>query len=283
MGSEYLPEEFYSNDPINYRFPGSLGGNRAHSERQADVLNETRSHDLFRSSPGHPEASQQLSAPLQHSSYQSWETESLAHLLEIPEHLVKSHSGITDCTLGVLKPLAVYYLKRFLGLQTGDLPRHTPNRKIIEAARTAGLERMVIRLHLENKGTIPLLPSHAKYISHRQESIRSKNERRLHTINRIEAHRLAGKVTYFEGIELVLGRERDSVLRPRIQELFRRNKQDCRDSLARFGLKSKDLRNWNIREFSRALFALSQVDGSLWELATGIHCSKVRRVNISLL
>ena len=211
-----------------------------------------------------------------------WESENLEDLLDVPEALTKTLPNI-QLSLGDFKALAVYYINRFSRFSCGvpnkldSLCRSVSNRHLLDRAASAGLSAIICRLHFGHIGQLPLLTSHQRYLEYRSAQKEAFTARRSVMADLIGKHTAEdGKVSYFEGIELILGRERDSVLRPMVYHLFQTQRAECKRALEIAGLKCKDLRNWTVVEFCKALHFLGTlVDSNVWNQAVMIHKAKI--------
>ncbi len=188
-------------------------------------------------------------------------------------------SEASNVTLGPFKELAVMYVNSRLPLEA-RLHKTVANRVLLACADQVGLKGLVFRLHLQNAERLPTPESMVMFIRMRTTQKSRSEQKKLERSERINLHSNthSGSIEYFDGIDLVIGRERDTIIRPMLNRFFRTHRLQCRATLDAVGLRLQDLRSWTGVELCKALWSLSRhVDESIWLTAVQLHQQKVVR------
>ena len=212
-------------------------------------------------------------------SARPWEREDLMTLNELPSEFQFAASEATNVTLGPFKELAVMYVNSRLPMEA-RLHKTVANRVLLASADQVGLKGLVFRLHLQNAERLATPESMVLFIRMRATQKQRSEQKKVERSERINLHSNSnsGSIEYFEGIDLVIGRERDSIIRPMLNRYFRTHRGQCRAALDSVGLRLQDLRSWTGVELCKALFTLSQhVDESIWHTAVNLHQQKIVR------
>ena len=220
-----------------------------------------------------------------------WETIPLENLNSVPagfEHLLFEENA-THMRLGWLKGILINYLRQVM-LAAGVAPDEvkvklkdrSPSKHILNLANEFRLMPLVARLHLENEGHIGIPPEHDLYRSYIEERRRVRTEKSKTSQQEIEENVTADAegnkvIQYFQGIRLMLGKERDSVIRPMITSIFRENREQFRSALLDAGLKYNELRIWTDAQLCTAIHIADSFRPGIWEVATGLHQRKCNK------
>lgn len=86
----------------------------------------------------------------------------------------------------------------------------------------------------------------------------------------------AGKVQYYPGIQLKLGKERDTVIRPALTSIFREFRHQFRNALAEMGLRYGDLRMWRDAQLCTAIYIADSFRPGIWNTAAALHVKKTK-------
>jgi hypothetical protein len=81
-------------------------------------------------------------------------------------------------------------------------------------------------------------------------------------------------LSYFPGIQLKLGKERDTLIRPMITAVFRANREEFRAALLEAGLKYGELRMWKDAQLCTAIHVADAFRPGLWKIAADLHVRK---------
>lgn len=84
----------------------------------------------------------------------------------------------------------------------------------------------------------------------------------------------ARKIKFYRGIQLKLGKERDSYIRPAITLINRTYREVFRDALTKAGLNYSNLRMWRDSQLCEAIHVADSFRPGIWEAATILHVSK---------
>jgi hypothetical protein len=212
---------------------------------------------------------------------QPWLLEDLNALNTVPPGFyLPSLDKIDSLSLGCFKELAIMYLNlkarspEYVGLGM-VVPKTTLH--LSSHADALGMTPLVFRLHLEFTSKISRPQSHQEFIEYRKSI---KFQRKWRNDDKIMALPNLYNTDYYDGIDLILGRERDRIIRPMLNKLFTQERQKCREALLECGLRMPDMRNWNSKQLCKALYYLGKsVDINCWTTATQLHIQKVNKKN----
>jgi hypothetical protein len=84
-------------------------------------------------------------------------------------------------------------------------------------------------------------------------------------------------IEYYPGIELKLGKERDTVIRPMVTSVFRNNRDAFKAALLDEGLKYGELRMWKDAQLCTALHVADSFRPGIWDKAAELHLKKSMR------
>ena len=203
-------------------------------------------------------------------------------------HLLTSLKG-ENLRFGLLRCLLRFYIveaiqnlnlahRQELDITKGINDKLT-NMELIQYAETLGLFPLAVRLHLEFSGFIELPVERREYISYKRE-----RGRRRDLISRLRSQAVANStsvsaegtetIEYYPGIELKLGKERDTVIRPMVTAVFRSNRDAFKEALLDAGLKYGELRMWKDAQLCTALHIADQFRPGIWDRAAELHMKK---------
>jgi hypothetical protein len=204
-----------------------------------------------------------------------WERVNLEELARIPDEFDMTCRTLVHVTLGPLKELAVLYLNSRLPIEK-RISKTASNKVLLDTADSLNLRNLIYVLHLENTGKIESLDAHRLFISYRYTQ-KMQGEREKHNkASKINLFSQGGEIQYFDGIDLVLGRERDSLIRPMLNRFFKANRSKAKQVLDSVNLKIQDLRTWSNVELCKALWILGkQIDPVIWQTASKLHQLKM--------
>lgn len=150
------------------------------------------------------------------------------------------------------------------------------NSDLIQYAKALGLYPLVIRLHLEFSGLILPAPQRADLLVFRREKRRraQRGNTGHHPFHPIMN---SDKIEYFPGIELKLGKERDTLIRPMVTSVFRSDREAFRSALLVEGLKYGELRMWKDSQLCTALHVADSFRPGIWAKAVELHVKKMSR------
>jgi hypothetical protein len=150
------------------------------------------------------------------------------------------------------------------------------NSDLAKYAKATGLLPLVIRLHLEFTGRMPIGPERSQLLLFRKEK-----RRRAKIAAAGQGPQLpildSENIKYFPGIELKLGKERDTIIRPMVTSVFRSNREAFRSALLGEGLKYGELRMWKDAQLCTALHVADSFRPGIWAKAVELHAKKVSR------
>ena len=86
-------------------------------------------------------------------------------------------------------------------------------------------------------------------------------------------------VVYYPGIELKLGKERDTIIRPLLTSIFRSSKDAFKAALLEAGLKYGELRMWKDAQLCTAIHVADAFCPGVWDRATELHVRKTSKRN----
>lgn len=188
---------------------------------------------------------------------------------------------------GPLKNLMKYYISESLFSGSSDgasLLQDTPmtNKDIVEQAAMLGLLPMAVRFHLEYTGALAM-PRERKLFLQYVRGQRNRSQLRNISpasgpdINISQSSPGNQPMKYFPGIELKLGKERDSVIRPMVTSVFRAHRDEFRAALLEAGLKYGELRMWKDAQLCTAIHVADAFKPGLWNVAVDLHMKKCAR------
>lgn len=195
-------------------------------------------------------------------------------------------SDHTSFRLGPFKALLRFYILQAVdrvglsraekeGVKTSITPR-LANCDLIQYAKAMGLFPLVIRLHLEFTKFIPMTLERADLLHFSQEK-RRRAKLAAAGSQTNDARYECGKLEYFPGIELKLGKERDTLIRPMVTSVFRSDREAFRSALALKGLKYGELRMWKDAQLCTALHVADSFRPGIWAKAVELHIKKMSR------
>jgi hypothetical protein len=206
-----------------------------------------------------------------------WEEVPLVEINHVPEEftdLLDTHNS-SNLRLGRLRGILAFHLSKELeanGMNNGQIRSLVGNKlskaDLINLARMNRLLPLAVRLHLEHTGSIPLHPHHVDYLAHKASNQRPRREL---TNTDISA---AAEIAYFPGIQLKLGKERDTIIRPMVTSIFRSNREAFKKALLEVGLKYNELRMWKDTQLCTALHVADSFKPGIWRTATELHIRK---------
>jgi hypothetical protein len=156
------------------------------------------------------------------------------------------------------------------------------NPDLVQYAQTLGLFPMAVRFHLECQGSLDIPHERRLFIKYKQE-----RRRRRKLVSRLRTEAIANSTTiapdgrasieYYPGIELKLGKERDTVIRPMVTAVFRSNREAFKTALLQAGLKYGELRMWKDAQLCTALHIADAFHPGIWDKAVELHVKKSLR------
>ena len=150
------------------------------------------------------------------------------------------------------------------------------NKDIVEQAAMLGLLPMAVRFHLEYTGALAM-PRERKLFLQYVRGQRNRSQLRNISpasgpdINISQSSPSNQPMKYFPGIELKLGKERDSVIRPMVTSVFRAHRDEFRAALLEAGLKYGELRMWKDAQLCTAIHVADAFKPGLWNANVEYH------------
>jgi hypothetical protein len=228
------------------------------------------------------------------SAIRPWEQVPLEEVNAVPamfESILQSLKG-ENLRFGAFRELLRFYIIQSvqnLKLSEAQESRFTKainnkltNPELIQYAESLGLFPLAARLHLECQGVlIPPRPRELFLVYKREKRRRRKR------VSQIRSHVIANStrvsaegtetIEYYPGIELKLGKERDTVIRPMVTSVFRSNRDSFKSALLSVGLKYGELRMWKDAQLCTALHVADKYRPGIWDKAVELHLKKSSR------
>lgn len=214
-----------------------------------------------------------------------WENIPLNELNFVPdefEHLLVGEE-LPILRLGRLKGILLIYLRREMlasGVASEEVKKvirdKSPSKDILTLARSHNLLPLAARLHLVNGGLVSMHPALNVYLTHIEDKRRLKAEKSQASEREIEEGMSGDNdgrlvINYYPGIRLMLGKERDTIIRPMITSIFRENREPFRAALVEAGLKYNELRIWTDAQLCTAIHVADSFRPGAWDVATNLH------------
>ena len=211
----------------------------------------------------------------------AWESVPLEEINTVPDDFSDHLRDASQVNLrfGSLRSILVSYLGK--ALEAADLSEdriqtllrtRLSNRELVDLAVTHGLFPLAVRLHLVNEGSIPMHPEHSKYLETKAGKNRRRRRRESREFNVLSSS--SNCIEYFPGIQLKLGKERDTVIRPMLTSVFRSNRGGFKEALNSVGLRYSELRMWKDSQLCLALHVADSFKPGIWKTATDLHSQK---------
>jgi hypothetical protein len=166
--------------------------------------------------------------------------------------------------------------------------------RLLEQAKALGMFPLAIRLHMEHTKQIEIPIEHLSFLVYRREYCRRRAidddddfEDDTTTAHQEEdspiSHDISplqlGQFEYYPGIELKLGKERDTIIRPAITSIFREYRETFKNALLESGLRYGDLRMWKDAQLCTAIHVADSFRPGIWNRAVELHIKKTFKIN----
>ena len=205
-----------------------------------------------------------------------WETIPIQEVNTLPEEwlpfLVSNDPVQMD--LGPYRTLLRFYMNQaFLSNEVyKGCTKHltaTKTQDLIHLAVSLGLIRIVVRLHLEYTNRLEIPIERVAFLLYQ----RHKHYRNITADSPFST----STIEYYPGIELKLGKERDTLIRPLLTSIFRDSREPFKAALLEVGLKYGELRMWKDSQLCTAIHVADAFRPGVWDTAAGLHLKKTSK------
>ena len=187
---------------------------------------------------------------------------------------------ISQLDLGPYHALLSFYIHQAVSTNEhykdgcmSHLSRYACTRDLIRFATTLGLVPLVVKLHLEYTNRLEIPMERIAYLLYQRGKHNRQNSsspRRSRTSSDDHTH-------YYPGIELKLGKERDTIIRPLLTSIFRSNREAFKAALLDAGLRYGELRMWKDAQLCTAIHVADTFQPGVWDKAVALHIKKTSK------
>jgi len=271
-------------DHSHHEFQSSLSGFTADDRDDIDLLL--------------PQSSISNSEYKHLSRTRPWERLQLDALNQVPGNLPIDDWVFPRLQLGPFRHILKFYMQSSIQM----IPQSSPiyrgvtlstqegasEAQLLEQAKALGMLPLAIRLHMQNTKQIAIPIEHLSFLVYRREQCKRHIYGQDHHENEDDYddettnHRSGEDSSptsqgaeviptedfqYYPGIELKLGKERDTIIRPAITSIFREFREAFKDELQRAGLRYGDLRMWKDSQLCSAIHVADRFRPGIWNRA----------------
>ena len=213
-----------------------------------------------------------------------WEHVALQELNHVPRHAVGFAPSwdIHSLTIGPFRHILRFYMQKSIQLIPQASPIYqdvaqvltegTDDSRLLEQAKALGMLPLAIRLHMQFTKLIQIPMEHISFLVYRREECTRKISGRYAGEDMDTS--FLESITYFPGIELKLGKERDTVIRPTITSIFREYREVFKVALQEHGLRYGELRMWKDAQLCTAIHVADSFRPGIWAKAVELHVKK---------
>ena len=215
-----------------------------------------------------------------------WEHVPLTEVNYVPTQIVglEPNWDIHTLTIGPFRHILRIYMRKSIQLipqasqiyQEVDqvLAEGTDDLRLLEQAKVLGMLPLAIRLHMQFTKLIQIPMDHISFlVFRREECVRRITGRQSSADEDIDMS-IRESIVYYPGIELKLGKERDTVIRPTLTSIFREYRDVFKSALQEAGLRYGDLRMWKDSQLCTAIHVADSFRPGIWARAVDLHVKK---------
>jgi len=219
------------------------------------------------------------------SRLRPWEKVPLTEINYIPSQAVgfEHNWDIHTLTVGPFRHILRFYMKKSIQLIPQASPIYqevakvvadgTDDLRLLEQAKALGMLPLAVRLHMQFTKLIQIPMDHISFLVFRREECNRKISGRQSTDEDIDMS-IRESIVYYPGIELKLGKERDTLIRPTITSIFREYRDVFKAALQEHGLRYGDLRMWKDAQLCTAIHVADSFRPGIWTKAVDLHVKK---------
>ena len=213
------------------------------------------------------------------STNRPWENIPIEDLNHVPSHMhtIQPYQR-EELHIGPFRRILRFYIAKAIQ----SIPHHSPiykdiavslqedstDQQLLQHAQSLGMLPLAIRLHLEFTSQIEIPLEHISFLLFRRERYRRRDPRVVKAVEPVI------RATYYPGIELKLGKERDTIIRPTLTSIFREHRESFKQALADVGLKYGELRMWKDVQLCTAIHVADAFRPGIWNRAVDLHAKK---------
>lgn len=214
-----------------------------------------------------------------------WEHVPLSEVNYVPRHAVGLEASwdIQGLSMGPLRHILRFYMQKAIqsipqaSVIYQDVARvlveGTDDLRLLEQAKALGMLPLAIRLHMQFTKLIQIPMEHISFLVFRREECSRRISGRLGPDDDVDMS-IRESIVYYPGIELKLGKERDTLIRPTLTSIFREYRDVFKTALQEQGLRYGDLRMWKDAQLCTAIHVADAFRPGIWAKAVDLHVKK---------
>ena len=214
-----------------------------------------------------------------------WEQVPLTEINYVPSQAVglEANWDIHTLTIGPFRHILRFYMRKSIQLIPQASPIYqevaqvlmegTDDLRLLAQAKALGMLPLAIRLHLQFTKLIQIPMDHISFLVFRREECMRRITGRQGADEDIDMS-IRESIVFYPGIELKLGKERDTVIRPTITSIFREYRDVFKAALQEHGLRYGDLRMWKDSQLCTAIHVADSFRPGIWAKAVELHVKK---------